>query len=79
MDSIKYKKYEVRAASQQLAESGEWTLRAVISFHKENETAEKIVSTANTFKTEEEANHHSLEFGRRVIDGLVPGCGVADL
>jgi hypothetical protein len=74
MATIKYKGFEVSPASHQLRDSGEWTLDTVITKHHDSrgETLEKKYSGKNTFKTEAEANAHSIEFGKQIIDGKFP-------
>lgn len=78
-DTVIYKGYEISAASQQLRDTGRWTTRAYVTRHKERQTTEKEVSAANTFATKEEADKHSLEFARQVIDGKIAGCTADDL
>jgi hypothetical protein len=79
MDVMKYKEFEIKASPYQLAESGYWSLNIYITHHKGGETLEKNFSAAKTFKTRDEAVTHCLNFGRKIIDGEVQGCTVADL
>lgn len=79
MDVVAYKEFEIKASPYNLAESGDWSLNMYIIHHKAGETREKNFSTAQTFKTRDEAVSHCHNFGRQIIDGQVPGCTVADL
>lgn len=79
MDVIAYKEFEIKASPYQLVESGNWSLKIYITHHKADETLEKSFSAAATFKTRDEAIPHCHNFGKRIIDGEVPGCTIADL
>ncbi len=81
MESVQYKGYELSPAPYQLADSGEWELRVVVTKHHDSrgETLEKPFSGKSTFKTREEAEIHSVEFGRQIIDGKYPEFTLNDL
>lgn len=55
-----------------LADSGEWRGKVQI-MRKKGSKIQPFTVLENTFKTEEEANRGSLEYGRLLIDGLIPG------
>lgn len=81
MPTITYNGYELSPASEQLAESDEWSLRVSIVKHRDPQhiTNQQFFSGANTFSTREEAEAHSIEFGKRIIDGQQPGLSIEDL
>jgi hypothetical protein len=79
MNSAPYKGYLIRAAPYRLADSGEFTININIW----NDTGDAFnirnFGAGNTFKTEQEAIHHCIEFGRQIIDGKIENCTVSDL
>lgn len=79
MSEIPYKGYLIKPAPLQLRDSGEWTMELVISKHRGNSVAERKYSAGNTFKTEEEAIQHCINFGKQIIDGDSDNCTVTDL
>ncbi len=79
MKGIPYKGYLIRPATLQLAASGEWTLELYIAKDKDSEFVERKFSAGNTFKTEEEAIKHCINFGKQIIDGKSENCTVVDL
>ena len=52
--------------------NGTWT--TVVHIQRGNTV--RRFSASNTWETREQAIHHCTEFGRQIIDGEVPGCGV---
>lgn len=80
MGHASYKGFEISPAPGQL-ESGQWSLYVVITKHHDSrgETLECPYSAANTFDTREEAERAALEFGMKVIDGLIPRLSVDKL
>lgn len=77
--AIAYKGFELKPAVEQLRESGRWSTRALITKHHANEVKEKFVSAANTFVDKAEAEQHSLEFAKQVVDGKHQNSTVEDL
>jgi hypothetical protein len=71
MPIIEYKGFEVKASPYQLRDTGDWTVRVTITKHHDirGETLEKQVTASNTFKSKVEAERHSIEYGKQVIDG----------
>ena len=67
--SVMYKNFEIVPQSLQLQEQNEWTTRVMIINHKGYEAATRTFTAPNNFKTEEEANEFSINFGKRIIDG----------
>jgi hypothetical protein len=76
---MNYKGHVIRPAPLQLADSGEWSLELYIGKDKDNEYVERKFYTSNTFRTEEEAINHCINFGKQIIDGEINNCTVADL
>lgn len=79
MDSAPYKGYFIQAAPYRLVDSGEFTINIHISRDTRNAVNIRNFNAGNTFKTEEEAIYHCIEFGRQVIDGKFENCSVNDL
>ncbi len=78
---MEYAGYEVESSTQQLAKSGEWTLRVSITKHRDSQgvTNQRFYSAANTFLSREEADIESIEFGKKIIDGEVSDCDINGL
>ena len=79
MDSAPYKGYLIQAAPYRLADSGEFTINISILHDTGNAVNIRNFSASNTFKTEEEAIYHCIEFGRQIIDGKFDDCTASDL
>jgi len=77
--AITYKGFELKPAVEHLRESGRWSTRALITKHHANEVREKFVSAANTFADKAEAEQHSLEFAKQVVDGKYQNATAEDL
>ena len=62
MATVKYKGFEISPATYQLADSGEWELRVVITKHHDSrgETLEQSFTGKNTFKFKEEAEANAI-------------------
>ena len=69
-----FSRHQLLPAPYQLADSGEWELRIVVTKHHDDrgETLQKPFTGKNTFKTREEAEIHAVEFGKQIIDGKYP-------
>ena len=76
--AITYKGCVLQAAVEHLRESGRWSTRALITKHRANEVKEKFVSAANTFADKLEAERHSLEFAKQVVDGKYQSATIED-
>ncbi|MFN0177183.1 MAG: DUF6566 family protein [Gemmatimonadales bacterium] len=74
MIRVAYQEFELEPCPMRLRD-GTWTL----SVHIWRLDTEKAYSAANTFGTREEAIAGAIEFGRRIIDGAVPGIEPAGL
>lgn len=74
-----YKGFVLKAAVEHLRDSGKWSTRALITKHHGNEVKEKFVSAGNTFTDKAEAERHSVEFAKQVVDGQFQNATVTDL
>lgn len=81
MPRIHYLGFEVSASPEQLVEGGKWSLRVLITKHHDsrNETLEQFFEGKQTFGARDEAEQHSIEFGKRIIDGKQPGYSLEGL
>lgn len=79
VDSVNYKGYSIRAVPDQLVDSGRFTLNIYILHYSNGSLISRNFQAFNTFETEQEAICHCIEFGRRIIDGKIQNCTVADL
>ena len=79
MGTVTYKGYAIHAASYQLADSGEWTMKIYIWHDTGDQMKMRSFGAANTFRTKEEAIQHCINFGKQIIDGKSENCTVCDL
>ena len=79
MTSIEYRGYEIRAVPYQLAKSGEWTVDILIVKDTGTQVKHRKFSAGNTYKIQDEAVQHCIDFGQQIIDGKVQTCSVSDL
>jgi hypothetical protein len=75
LNAIVYKGFAITARTFQIRGSGRWTLELLIGRHGDL----RAFSGPGTYPTEESAITGCREFGRRIIDGRVRECSVADL
>jgi hypothetical protein len=75
---VHYKGYELVPASIQRVGTGEWPV-AVTIFKILPQTASIPFASNTTFKTQQEANEKSIEFGKQIIDGKYQELSVSDL
>lgn len=73
--TVAYKGFAITARTFQIRGSGRWTLDLLIARH----TSLRAFSGDSTYPTEESAIKGCREFARRIIDGGVRDCSVADL
>lgn len=76
---LTYKGFELKSAVEHLRDSGEWSTRVLITKHHANEVKEKFCSASNTFRDKAEAESHSIEFGKQVVDGHYQNATITDL
>jgi hypothetical protein len=62
-----YQTFELTARPRHLS-TGKWTTEVLI---RRNKVVKRFTGT-HTFDTEDEAVIHSLDFGRKMIDGVAP-------
>jgi hypothetical protein len=79
MDSTLYKGYLIQAAPYRSADSDEFGINIHILHDTGDALNSRNFSARNTFKTEKEAIHHCIEFGRQIIDGKIEGSTDNDL
>ncbi len=75
MSRVSYKGFHIRARSYQLHDTRQWTVDLEI----ERKGRVRSFSLGERYATEGEAVARCVEFGRRIIDGAVPGCSVEHL
>lgn len=54
----------------------QWTLAITIYWERNGLVSMRPFSAEHTYQTEEDADLHGITFGRRIIDGTVPGLSV---
>jgi hypothetical protein len=74
-----YHGFEIEPGSQQLSETGYWTLRVFITRYEDNRIRVREFLANNEYRSGEEAVKHCLLFGKRIIDGHIRNCSVEDL
>jgi hypothetical protein len=81
MSIVKYKGFELSPSPYQMKATGEWSVRVTITKHhnSRSETLEKRYTATNTYPERLDAERHSIEFGKRIIDGLQQGLSVDEL
>ncbi len=79
MPTINYKGFDINPASQQRAVSGGWTVRACITNHTSTGENEWFFDAPTTFSSKDEAEKQSVIFGKKIVDGEVPGYSVEGL
>ena len=79
MPTLNYKGFDISPASQQRAVSGEWTVRVCITNNTSTGVNECFFDAPKTFSSKGEAEKQSVIFGKKIIDGEVPGYSVEGL
>jgi hypothetical protein len=74
-DSLSYGDFTITPRTFQIRGTGQWTLDLVIA----HRAKVRAFSGQKTFPTQEAAIRGCHAFGRRIIEGRVPYCSVADL
>ena len=72
--SVSYKKYQLDSASYQLQDSKEWTTSVSISILSDFKGNFQSLDfhASNRFKNKKEADFHSINYGKEIIDGKHP-------
>jgi hypothetical protein len=73
--TIAHKGFRITARPYQLHATGLWTVEVEVR----RKGRLRAFSDAARFPSEEEATTQSLDFGRRIVSGQVPGCSVDSL
>jgi len=73
--TLPYKGFSITPRTFQLRGSGRWTLDLLIV----RDRGCRAFSAPVTYPTEGNANAGCFDLGRRIIDGALPDCSVADL
>jgi len=68
-----YEDFEIRAVPLQLGAPIRWSIDIDIVWHDKDGAHESHCSAAETLATREAVVQNWFEYGRRVIDGRVPG------
>ena len=74
-NKLKHKGYIIKANTS-LLKTGEWNTEIEILKDKGNEIIGKPFVSKNTYKTKDSAIIANLIFGKKIIDGDIPGCSV---
>lgn len=75
-----YAGYVIDAKPVQRRDSGEWTVEITIEKHHGDRVEARPFSAGKpTFKTLEDAQRASIDFGKRIINGEFKGLSVTDL
>ena len=72
-----YKSFLIWAITDRLDTPGVW--RAKVNIMRRDGKTIKPFLLNHTLKTEEEAIHHALLYGKLIIDGMIPGCCIEDI
>ncbi len=72
---VRYQGFELYPRTQQRADTGRWITRTDIL----RINTIRRYDASNTFATRDEAIVRCIDFGRRIIDGEVPGLSTLDL
>jgi hypothetical protein len=79
MRTEQYEGFLIEALPNLLRDSNRWTVNGQIAYDRRGTVKTRSFSGADTFESEEEAVLHTLELGRQIIEGRVPGLSVDDL
>ena len=78
-DRVQYNGYEIDVVPHKLADEPSWTTNIYIWKHKDNCTLIRNFSAGNLWNTKRKAMRHCLDFGRKIVDGQMANCTVADM
>lgn len=77
--TVLYEGYAIQSSPKYLAESKNWQVCIVISPRPHGGVKPREFSSDVVYATEQEADIQGTDFGRRLIDGKIAGCSVADM
>jgi hypothetical protein len=73
MDGMIYRGFRIASAARQHSDIGAWTAETIIVERRGRSTVEHIFPTSHRFATKQAADRASLDFGKRVLEGKIPG------
>ena len=79
MPTLNYKGFDISPASQQRTVSGEWSVRVCITNHTGGSVDKRFFDAPKAFSGKDEAEKQSVIFGKKIVDGEVPGYSVEGL
>lgn len=71
--SISYKEFEIDPIPYQLTDTGEWKVHIQILRHTEEKTNIRPFTAGGSCPSKEAAIQLCYDFGKKIIDGEVPG------
>jgi len=71
--TVRHGGHTIEPAPYQLADNLRWAVSAYILVDIDNRTTSTQFTASLQCHTREEAMRHSIEYGRQLIDGKVPG------
>lgn len=77
--TVHYQGFTIHSAPRYVAEWNKWSMEITISIDHAGDTKAQTFSGGVLYPSETEADVQGMAFGRRVIDGKVPGQSVEDL
>jgi hypothetical protein len=77
--TVLYEGYAIQSSPRRLAESTQWQVRIVISPRPHGGVKPREFTSGELYATEQDADSHGTDLGRRIIDGKVQGRSVADM
>lgn len=74
--AVSYKGFTICPAPHQLPNTGMWELNLSISWSTGNQEHSRHFSKAESYGTKDEAEIISIDYGKLIIDGHIPGSSV---
>ena len=72
MDGIAYKGRKIRSSSIHLPEENKWSVAVNIITPQGDSDIDQAFFANDMYDTKEDGDHHSLDFGKHIIDGKYP-------
>jgi len=79
MPTLNYKGFDITPSSRQRTVSGEWSVRVCITNHTGGDVNKRFFDAPKAFSGKDEAEKQSVIFGKKIVDGEVPGYSVEGL
>jgi hypothetical protein len=73
MDGMIYRGYRIASAAHHSRETDQWTAETIILERRGTCFVEHVFPAGKRFATKQAAERASIAFGKRVLDGKVPG------